>query len=59
MIGGHLETFLRAAAEAGGGDGLPQFVERELREFLGVGIRSVGLPPDAPKGNFQAGEHHA
>jgi hypothetical protein len=34
VIGEHLETFLRAAAEASDGVGLPAFVEREFREFL-------------------------
>ncbi len=33
VIGEHLEAFLRAAAEAGEGVGLPQFVERWFREF--------------------------
>jgi len=33
VIGEYLEAFLRAAAEAGEGVGLPQFVEREFREF--------------------------
>jgi hypothetical protein len=34
VIAEHLEVFLRAAAAAGDGTGLPQFVEREFREFL-------------------------
>ena len=34
VIAEHLEAFLGAVAEAGGGVGLPQFVEREFREFL-------------------------
>ena len=34
----HLEAFLRAAVEAGDGVGLPQFVEREFREFLECGV---------------------
>jgi hypothetical protein len=29
----HLETFLAEARRRGGGDGLPIFVERELREL--------------------------
>jgi len=33
VISEHLEAFLRAAAEAGEVVGLPQFVEREFREF--------------------------
>ena len=31
VVAEHLEAFLGAAAEAGDGAGLPQFVERELR----------------------------
>ncbi len=38
VIAEHLETFLRAVAEAGDGAGLPQFVEREFREFLRCGV---------------------
>ena len=34
VIALHLEAFLDAVAEAGDGVGLPQFVEREFREFL-------------------------
>ena len=34
VIAEHLEAFLRAVAEAGDGAGLPQFVEREFREFV-------------------------
>ena len=34
VIAEHLEAFLRAVAAAGDGAGLPQFVEREFREFL-------------------------
>ena len=41
VIGEHLEAFLRAAAEAGEGSGLPQFVEREFREFLTCGVFDV------------------
>src|SRR5262245_50112857 len=43
VIGEHLETFLCPAAEAGGGDGLPQFVEREFREFLRCGVFEAGV----------------
>jgi hypothetical protein len=39
----HLEPFLRAAAEAGDGVGLPQFVEREFREFLTCGVLAHGF----------------
>jgi transposase-like zinc-binding protein len=38
----HLETFL-AEARAGNGDGLPRFVERELREFLACGVLARGF----------------
>jgi hypothetical protein len=38
VIAEHLEVFLRAVAEAGDGAGLPQFVEREFREFLTCGV---------------------
>jgi hypothetical protein len=34
VVAEHLEAFLGAVAEAGDGAGLPQFVEREFREFL-------------------------
>jgi len=37
VIAEHLEAFLRAAAAAGDGAGLPQFVEREFWEFLTCG----------------------
>src|SRR5262245_16948531 len=43
VIGEHLETFLRAMAEAGEGAGLPQFVEREFREFLLCGVFEAGV----------------
>ena len=43
VIGEHLETFLHAAAEAGDGVGLPQFVEREFREFLLCGVFEAGV----------------
>jgi hypothetical protein len=43
VIGEHLETFLRAAAEAGDGAGLPAFVEREFREFLTCGVFESGV----------------
>jgi len=35
VVAEHLEAFLGAVAEAGDGAGLPQFVEREFREFRG------------------------
>ena len=39
----HLETFLAEAHLRGGGEGLPRFVERELREFLGCGDLTRGF----------------
>jgi len=43
VIAEHLEPFLRAVAEAGDGAGLPQFVEREFREFLLCGVFEAGV----------------
>ena len=43
VIAEHLETFLGAVAEAGDGAGLPQFVEREFREFLLCGVYEAGV----------------
>ena len=43
VIALHLEAFLGAAAEAGDGTGLPQFVEREFREFLTCGVFERGV----------------
>ena len=43
VIAEHLEAFLGAVAEAGGGAGLPQFVEREFREFLLCGVYEAGV----------------
>jgi transposase-like protein len=39
----HLETFLAEARLRGGGEGLPRFVERELREFLACGVLARGF----------------
>jgi hypothetical protein len=39
----HLETFLAEARLRGGGEGLPRFVERELREFLTCGVMAYGF----------------
>ena len=39
----HLETFLAEARVRGGGEGLPRFVERELREFLTCGVLARGF----------------
>lgn len=43
VIREHLETFLNAAAEAGGGEGLPRFVEREFRKFLACRVFEHGV----------------
>jgi hypothetical protein len=43
VIALHLEAFVGAAAEAGDGAGLPQFVEREFREFLTCGVVEHGV----------------
>ena len=43
VVSEHMEAFVRAAAEAGDGVGLPKFVEREFREFLTCGV--FGRPP--------------
>ncbi len=42
VIALHLEAFVRAVAEAGAGAGLPQFVEREFRQFLLCGVFEGG-----------------
>ena len=42
VISAHLGTFLNAVAEAGDEAGLPQFVEREFREFLLCGMFEAG-----------------
>lgn len=39
----NLETFLADARARNGGDGLPHFVERELREFLSCGVLARGF----------------
>ena len=39
----HLETFLSEARLRGGGDGLPGFVEQELRELLTCGAMARGF----------------
>ena len=43
VVATRLEAFLRAVAEAGDGAGLPQFVEREFREFLLCGVFEAGV----------------
>ena len=43
VVAEHLEAFLEAVAEAGGGAGLPQFVEREFRKFLTCGVVEHGM----------------
>ena len=42
VIAAHLDAFLRAAAEAGEGTGLPQFVAREFQDFLTCGVLEAG-----------------
>ena len=53
VIALHLEAFLDAVAEAGDGVGLPQFVEREFREFLLCGVPCAhnysGGPPSGSR----------
>jgi hypothetical protein len=39
----HLETFLAEARLRGGGEGVPRFVERELRELLTCGVMARGF----------------
>lgn len=39
----HLETFLEEARRRGDGEGLPRFVERELREYLSCGSMGRGF----------------
>ena len=43
MLREHLETFLEEARLRGGGEGLPAFIERELREFLSCGVLARGF----------------
>jgi hypothetical protein len=43
VVATHLDAFLRAAAEAGEGAGLPQFIEREFRDFLLCGVFDAGF----------------
>ncbi len=39
----HLDAFLAAAAARTDGAGVPPFIEREFREFLGCGVYSRGF----------------
>jgi hypothetical protein len=43
LVREHLETFLAEVRARNGGDGLPRFVERELREFLSCGVLAGGF----------------
>ena len=43
VVAEHMETFLRAVAEADDGVGLPQFLEREVRGFLTCGVFEGGV----------------
>jgi len=45
LIHRHLEAFLAEARARGEGDGLPRFVERELREFVTCGHLARGFRP--------------
>jgi hypothetical protein len=45
VVAEHLEAFLGAVAEAGDGSSLPQFVEREFRQFLTCGVFEGGVAP--------------
>ena len=42
VIAEHVGAFLDAVTEAGDGAGMPQFVEREFREFLLCGVFEAG-----------------
>ena len=43
LVREHVEAFLAEARLRGGGEGLPRFVERELREFLTCGVMARGF----------------
>ena len=43
VVRAHLETFLAEVRQRGGGAGVPRFVERELRAFLGCGVMASGF----------------
>jgi len=43
IIREHLDDFLRAAADRGDGTGLPEFIAREVREFLTCGVLAHGF----------------
>jgi len=43
VVAEHLEAFLSAVAESGDSAGLPQFAEREFREFLLCGVYEAGV----------------
>ncbi len=43
VVRAHLETFLAEVRLRSGGDGLPRFVERELREYLTCGVMARGF----------------
>ncbi len=43
LVRDHLETFLAETAERSDGGGLPAFVVREFREFLGCGVLARGF----------------
>ena len=43
VVRDHLEEFLREAARRSDGAGLPDFVQREFREFLSCGVLARGF----------------
>jgi hypothetical protein len=43
VIRAHLGDFLREASERGDGRGLPDFIEREFRDFLTCGVLARGF----------------
>jgi hypothetical protein len=43
IVQNHLETFLAEAAGLRDGEGVPQFVERAFRDFLGCGFLAGGF----------------
>jgi len=43
VIRAHLDDFLREAAQRGDGSGLPDFIEREFRQFLTCGVLAHGF----------------
>jgi len=48
IVRDHLATFLRAAADRTGGNGLPAFIEREFRDFITCGVWARGFASTDP-----------